>query len=290
MNPSEFHSSRKFAETRFGRIAYVERGSGPVALFIHGLPLCGYEWRSVLETLAPERRTIALDMMGLGYTETREGQDISFASQADMVAAFLDALGIDRVELVGNDTGGGVSQLFVAAHPERVRTLVLTNCEVHEAWPNELLKGFYAGVVAGIVPQGMKQMIGDEKLAQAQLGALVYEDAAAMFPAESVKLYLEPIVSSEKRIAELQQLADWQTNRSQIVASAAKLRDSKIPVRVLWGDGDVVFDTKPSVDWLRANLGGLRKLTIVPGGMLFWPEEHPRLASVLIREFWESQG
>ena len=42
MTPSEFHSSRKFAATSFGRIAYVERGSGSAALFIHGLPLCGY--------------------------------------------------------------------------------------------------------------------------------------------------------------------------------------------------------------------------------------------------------
>lgn len=289
MNANEFHAGRKFAETPFGRIAYVERGSGPAALFLHGLPLCGYEWRSVIETLSAERRSIALDMMGLGYTETKPGQDVSFASQAAMVAAFLDALGVDSIDLVGNDTGAGVSQLFAVGHPERVRTLVLTNCEVHDLWPNTLLAGFYAGVVAGVVPQGMKQMLVDNELARTQLGALVYEDAAAMFPPETVAVYLAPIVASEKRIAEFQKLADWETNRAQIVAAAPKLRASTIPTRVLWGDGDVVFDTLPSLDWLRANLGGLRKVTVVPRGMLFFPEEHPRLASVLIREFWESE-
>ena len=41
-----FHAERRFAKTGFGRIAYVERGRGPVALFIHGLPLNGFQWRA----------------------------------------------------------------------------------------------------------------------------------------------------------------------------------------------------------------------------------------------------
>src|SRR5712671_6470963 len=98
MTPTEFHGSRKFADTRFGRIAYVERGSGPVALFLHGLPLCGYEWRDVIEDLAPIRRAIALDAMGLGYSEIASGEDVSFAAQAGMIGAFLDAIGVDRVD------------------------------------------------------------------------------------------------------------------------------------------------------------------------------------------------
>ena len=285
MNPSEFHSSRKFAETRFGRIAYVEQGSGPAALFLHGLPLCGYEWRDVIEDLAPMRRSIALDMLGLGYTEVAAGQGVSFADQARMVAAFLDALEIDRVDLVGNDTGGGVSQIFAATNPTRVRTLTLTNCEVHDTWPNQLLTGFYAGVQAGAVLQGMKQMVGDLKLAREQLAALVYEDAGTWTP-EIVELYLSPIVASEARLALFQKLADWQTNRAQLMEVAPQLKSSRIPTRVLWGDGDVVFDTKPSLDWLQANLGGLEKTTIVPRGKLFFPEEHPRVVSAFLREFW----
>jgi haloalkane dehalogenase len=285
MNPSQFHSTRKFAETPFGRIAYVERGSGPVALFVHGLPLCGYEWRDVVEDLAPIRRCIAPDMMGLGYTEVSADRDVSFAEQARMLAALLDALSIDVVDLVGNDTGGGVSQIFAANHPERVRSLTLTNCEVYDRWPNALLTGFYEGVRAGVVPQAMKQMLGDLKLAREQLAALVYEDPA-MFTPEIVELYLGPCVASEARIALFQKLSDWQTNRRQLMEVAAKLRGSRIPTQVVWGDGDVVFDTEPSLAWLRANLGGVEKVTIVPRAKLFFPEEHPRTASVLIREFW----
>ena len=53
-------------------------------------------------------------------------------SQAKMVEAFLDALGIDKVDLVGNDSGGGIAQIFAARNPDRTRSITLTNCEVHE--------------------------------------------------------------------------------------------------------------------------------------------------------------
>jgi pimeloyl-ACP methyl ester carboxylesterase len=139
-------------DTSFGRIAYIEQGSGPATLFLHGLPLCGYEWRDVIADLAAGRRCIAIDAMGLGYTEVAPGQDVSFASQARMIAAFLDAAKIDRVDLVGNDTGGGIGQILAATNPSRVRTLTLTNGEVHDLWPNTLLTGFYQGVASGAVP------------------------------------------------------------------------------------------------------------------------------------------
>ncbi len=74
MNAAEFHQARKFADTTFGRIAYVEKGSRPAALFIHGFPLNGFAWRGVLDDLAATRRCIALDLMGLGYTEIKPAQ------------------------------------------------------------------------------------------------------------------------------------------------------------------------------------------------------------------------
>jgi haloalkane dehalogenase len=287
MTPSEFHSSRKLADTRFGRIAYVERGAGPVALFLHGLPLNGYEWRDVIAEVARERRCLAPDMMGLGYTEVAAGQGVSFPEQAKMIAAFLDAVGVDQVDLVGNDTGAGVSQLVTAQFPERVRSLTLTNCEVFDLWPNALLAGFYEGVRAGSVVEGMKQMLHDLKLAREQLAALVYESPET-FTKETVEIYLGPIVASPERIALFQGLADWQPSRAAIVAAAPKLAASKVPAQVVWGGADVVFDTKPSLEWLAANLGGLRKTTIVPGGKLFFPEEHPKRLAELLAAFWRS--
>src|SRR5918992_5416420 len=111
MQLSEFHAARRFAKTSFGQIAYVERGSGDVALFLHGLPLNGFHWRGVIDHLAEHRRCIAPDLMGLGYSEVPESQDLSLNVQAAMVAEFLTALSIDTVDLLANDSGGGIAQL-----------------------------------------------------------------------------------------------------------------------------------------------------------------------------------
>ncbi len=285
MDAATFQQQRRFVETSYGRIAYIEQGSGPATLFLHGLPLCSYQWRGVIEDLASVRRCIALDEMGLGYTEVAAGQEVSFAAQVRMIAAFLDAANIDRIDLVGNDTGAGISQIFAATYPARVRTLTLTNCEVYDLWPNALLAGFYEGVATGVVPQALKQMLNDIALARRQLGALVYEDAEIFTP-ETVQIYLAPIVASNDRIKQFQQLCDWRKNRPQLMEAAPQLKTSNIPTQVIWGEADPVFDMEPSLAWLQANLGGLRKVTRVPRAKLFFPEEHPRLISVLLNEFW----
>ena len=56
MDARSFHASRRYADTAFGRVAYVERGSGPVAVFVHGFPLNGFQWRDVIESLGGVRR------------------------------------------------------------------------------------------------------------------------------------------------------------------------------------------------------------------------------------------
>ena len=68
MEVQGFHDRRRFADLPQGRIAYVERGEGPVALFVHGVPLNGFHWRHVMAGIADRRHCIALDLMGLGYS------------------------------------------------------------------------------------------------------------------------------------------------------------------------------------------------------------------------------
>src|SRR5438105_3191986 len=102
MNATEFHKARKFQTTPFGRIAYVEKAQGTAALFLHGYPTNGFQWRFVLDDFKRDgRRCIAPDLMGLGYSEIPPDQDVSFISQAKMLESFLDGLGIDAVDVVG---------------------------------------------------------------------------------------------------------------------------------------------------------------------------------------------
>ena len=285
--PSDIESP-SFVETRSGEIAYRETGEGPVALFLHGLPLSGEAWAAVTQDLADVRRCIAPDQLGLGATRPGSGQGFTYEHQARMVAEFLERMGIKSVDLVGNDTGAGVAQLVAAHYPRHVRSLTLTNCEVHDCWPNALLKRFYAGVADGSVPALLKNALGNPALAVEHLGALVYEDAA-FFDAARVQRYLAPIVASEERLEMFGKLCEWRTSREQIITAAPALRDSSIPTQVVWGMGDVIFDAEPSLQWLSENLGSLRRIVRVPRAKLFFPEEHPRVVSTLLAEFWGAQ-
>jgi pimeloyl-ACP methyl ester carboxylesterase len=127
IDAARYRRSRRFAEIPVSRVGYVEHGRGPIALFIHGYPLNGFQWRGALERLHVHRRCIAPDVMGMGFTQTPKGQTISPETQAMMLAMLLDALRVDAVDLVANDSEGLVAQIFLAKYPQRVRTLLLTN-------------------------------------------------------------------------------------------------------------------------------------------------------------------
>src|SRR5262249_42196838 len=118
---------KKSVATRFGDIAYTDRGSGPPALFVHGIFHNGHLWRPVVERLQDVRRCIAVDLMAHGDTQIAPDQDVSFAAQAEMLEAFCAALGLDQVDLVANDSGSGIAQIFAARHPGRIRSFTITN-------------------------------------------------------------------------------------------------------------------------------------------------------------------
>src|ERR1700732_5453415 len=102
--------------TSSGRISYIEAGSGPVALFVHGVVLNKHLWRHQLSGLSDIRRCIAGDLLAHGDTEITPNQDVSVTANATMLKEVLDALNIDQVDLVGNDSGGGVGAIFAGRH------------------------------------------------------------------------------------------------------------------------------------------------------------------------------
>jgi pimeloyl-ACP methyl ester carboxylesterase len=79
-----------------------------------------------------------------------------------MLKQFVDALNIDQVDLVGNDSGGGISQIFAALYPERVRSLTLTDCDTHNNWPPEAFKPFLAMAAGGGLRGTLDAMLADK--------------------------------------------------------------------------------------------------------------------------------
>lgn len=286
LTAADFNQERQFAETKFGRIAYVERGTGPAALFFHGYSLNGFQWRGALAQLSSERRSIAFDFMGMGYTETDAAQDLSPHAQAEMVAAFLDALGIESVDIIANDSGGTVAQLFAVRYPARVRTLLLTNCDTHENSPPKDFLPFIENAKAGhaaddwLVPQ-----LADKSVARSEKGCGLFYTNAENFTDESVEYYYAPLVSSPLR---KKQFNDYAAAflPNPLLAIEPELKKSAIPTRIVWGTGDFLFNTSWA-EWLDQTLPQSRGIRLVEGANLFFPEEFPEIIAEEARKLWE---
>jgi len=284
MDATTFHQQRRFAATPSGRIAYVEQGSGPPALFLHGVPLNGFHWRHVMDQLADLRRCIALDLMGLGYTEIRPNQDLTFAAQAQMIVEFLDAGGIDQADLVGNDSGGAIAQIVAARHPERIRTLTLTNCDVHDRWPPQAVLPTLELARAGLLAGRFRKMLEQPERARDPRGlGAGYADPSALTD-EALRVYLEPLVSSEERAANMHRY--WTSfNVEQTVALEPLLRRLTVPTLIVWATDDIFFDIELA-HWLRNTIPGVVRLIEAPGAKLFFPEDRPEALASPVRGLW----
>jgi pimeloyl-ACP methyl ester carboxylesterase len=116
-----FHTVR----SRRGRISVCEAGSGPPVLLIHGLGATKASFLPTLAALAPHHRAIALDLPGFGDSGKPLGAAYDAPFFADSVCALLDALELERTDVVGNSMGGRVALELGLRHPERARRLVL---------------------------------------------------------------------------------------------------------------------------------------------------------------------
>lgn len=286
MTPEEFSAKRKFVDTPFGKIAYVRMGEGPAALFIHGVPLNGYHWRKQLTNLSDIRDCIAIDVMGLGHSEVAEDQDLTFPTQAKMVLAVLDALKIESVDLVANDSGGAIAQLTAVAAPSRVRSMVLTNCDVHDNWPPPP----FAQVVALARTEQFADILGEALsnpgYAQSDFGlGIGFENIEHITP-ELTKVYIEPLVQNEVR-RKLANRYVASMNCEQTVAIEPQLKALQTPTLLLWGTDDVFFKTEWAY-WLKDTIPGATKVVEFEGARLFFAEEYGEEVSGHIREHWAS--
>src|SRR5262245_26865903 len=290
MDIATFHANRRFVDVKSGRIACVEEGQGPAALFVHGVPLNGYHWRHIIDRVRHRRRCIAVDLMALGYTDIGPGQDVSFVAQARMLAEVMDALGIEKVDLVGNDSGGAIAQIFAANYPDRLTSLVLTNCDVHDGWPPPqvlpLIERARIGTLAPIFqPMAERPDLARERHARGESVPLFrgYADPGVLTD-DIIKLYLQPPLSSSQRIDAFQKY--WLGfDNTQTVAIHAALKALRVPTLVVWGLDDIFFDRKWAY-WLKDTIPGARRVVEVDDARLFFPEDRPDALAAPMLEFW----
>jgi pimeloyl-ACP methyl ester carboxylesterase len=291
MDVATFHASRRFAEVKSGRIAYFESGQGPVALFVHGVPLNGYHWRHVIDRVEHRRRCIAIDLMGLGYTEIGSSQDVSFTSQAHMIAEVMDALGIERADLIGNDSGGAIAQIFAANYPKRLTSLVLTNCDVHDGWPPPQVLPIMELARKGALAPTFQPFIDRpdlmrERYARGESAPLFrsYADPSVLTD-ENIRLYLKPLLSSPQRIDAFQRYWLGFDNKHTVAIHSA-LKKLDVPTLIVWGLKDIFFDKKWAY-WLKDTIPGARPVVEVEDGRLFFPEDRPDALTVPMLRLWD---
>jgi pimeloyl-ACP methyl ester carboxylesterase len=268
-------------ETPSGRIAYVSAGSGPVVLFVHGVLMNKHLWRHQMAGLLDIRRCLAVDLLAHGGTEIAADQDVSVTANARMLKEVLDALKIDQVDLVGNDSGGGISQIFAALNPERVRSLTLTDCDTHDNWPPTAFQPFVEMVNAGGLRDTLNAMLGDKKVYRSP-GALgpAYERPDVVTDGD-IEAYLRPFVITEQRTHDLQRFV-LAFDSQHTLRIEPQLRQLKAPTLIVWGTDDVYFPVKWA-HWLAKTIPGAKAPVELEGARLFFPEERADEFNQLLR-------
>ncbi|MGH3724588.1 MAG: alpha/beta fold hydrolase [Mycobacterium sp.] len=127
-----FPFKSRFVDIDGNTVHYVDEGSGPTLLLLHGNPTWSFLWRDVIRGLRADFRCIALDYPGFGLSTPKPGYRYLPAEHADVVTGFVDALGLTGVTLVGQDWGGPIGLATVQRRPGVFDRLVLANTW---AWP-----------------------------------------------------------------------------------------------------------------------------------------------------------
>jgi pimeloyl-ACP methyl ester carboxylesterase len=128
-------------QTRAGRVAYLESGSGPTVLLLHATLHDRHDFDPIVETLAKRYRTIAVDWPGHGDSDPVDAAVEPGARLfADVLEEVVDGLGLSRAVLIGNSVGGFAAARLAINRPERVAGLVLVNAGGFVRW-NPLSRG-----------------------------------------------------------------------------------------------------------------------------------------------------
>jgi pimeloyl-ACP methyl ester carboxylesterase len=283
MQLSELNAHRHTAVTRFGEVSYLDLGTGPTALFVHGIATNAYLWRHVMDALSGQRRCIAIDLPLHGQSPVTAEQDLSLAALAAGLDDFCEVLGLTGVDLVANDTGGAIAQIFAARHPQRLATLTLTNCDTIDNLPPEAFKPMVDLAAAGnLAPSAVAMFANLEAAAQISF-ASGYEHLDQI-DRDVIRSYLQPCFGTIERARQFERLL-VSLDVGDLQAVMPQLRELTVPTLVVWGTGDAFFDVSWAY-WLRDTIPGTTRVVTVDGARLFFPEERPMDLVPHLEQHW----
>ena len=270
---------RKEVQLAAGTIRYREAGEGKPIVFVHGYLVDGRLWDGVVDALADRYRCIAPDWpIGAQRVAMNPQADLSPPGIAGLIASFLEKLDLEDVTVVGNDSGGAMSQVLVTRHPERIGRLVLTNCDTHENFPPGIFK---AMPPLARVPGGMRVLA-----APFRIGAMARRAfapfAKTTIPPELIASWMEPAAADRDVMRDLKKVTAGMHRRYTLEA-AEKLRGSQLPILLLWAPGDKYFPLSYA-QRLASEVRNARVVEI-PDAKTFVPLDQPQAVAEHIAAF-----
>lgn len=268
-----------------GRVAYRDEGEGPAIVFSHGIFVNGSLWDGVVERLVPAgfRCVRPETPMGCHHIPLNEDTELSPPAVADLLADFIQALGLEAPVVVGSDSGGAIAQMLAAQHPEKVGALILNNCDALEVFPPFPFTALpaLAKLPGGIAPLGFAMKAKPIRWATYRV---LTEDA---IPDSQLKTWLAPSGSNPGIRRDINKLLAG-VERHQAMEAAEKLREFDKPVLLAWGTKDRIF--KPDLaERLAAMIPGAR-IEWIEGGKTFLQIDRPDEVADKIVDFLAVEG
>jgi pimeloyl-ACP methyl ester carboxylesterase len=264
-----------------GTITYRERGTGDPIVFVHGALVNADLWRKVVPELAKDFRCVAPDLpLGSHRRAMPAAADLSTPGLAKLIADLIADLGLENVTVVGNDTGGAISQVLVTKHPERIGRLVLTNCDAYDVFPPSLFKPlFYAGRLPG-VPWAIGQPLRMTALRHSPIGFGWLTKHG--IPAEITRSWLDPLLGDRGVRRDIRKLFQGAGPRHTQEA-ARHFGEFDKPVLVAWAPEKDLFPFGCGERLARDFPQG--RLERVEDSWTFVPEDQPQRLAQLIATF-----
>jgi pimeloyl-ACP methyl ester carboxylesterase len=280
-----FDDHRKRVTTPTADVSYIDAGAGPPALFVHGLATNAYVWQNLIGHLSDVRRCIAVDLPLHGQSPARPQQRLTIGAFADVLDQVCEDLGLQQVDLVAHDTGGAIAQVLAARHPERLRTLTLTNCETQDNIPPAAMAAIVEAARAGQLAPTVPALLADPVASRAFF-APGYQDPEHL-TADLVTSYLAPLISTADAAERFQDLIAG-LGPDELAAAGPGLRTLEVPTLIAWGTDDDFFALKWAY-WLRDTIPGADEVVEITDGKLFFPHERAADLAPHIRRHWTAQ-
>ena len=267
-------------ELSAGTIDYHDTGTGPPIVFVHGALVDAQLWRPAIERLEGRFRCIAPELpLGSHKRALSSGADLSPHGVARLIAELFEALELRDVTLVGNDTGGGLSQLVALDHGERVGRLVLTNCDGFDTFPPAAFVPLFR---LGRLPGALLALYQGMRIPALRRLPLAFGWLGRALPDDLTRAWVDPVLTDGGVRRDVRRFLKGV--RPGVMRDAgARLPTLRIPVLVAWGASDPFF--KPALGRRIAGAIPGARLEEIAGSRAFVPQDAPDELAALVTAF-----